>query len=283
MATHNQAMLVGYLEKDPIVYPNGQGVVLRLRVMHRDDTVYSGGIYQSLLVHYSEHNALMDKMAHLKELDVVFIKGVLKISPCEKFKRCKKCGHTQEYYRGTQGFIHPIHLVKINSMRGLLEDEDSKRKTAEDIMSNLYQEISNQIIVMGNVVDTPVRDDMGKVKCLKYQLGIDRKYFIRSQELITSDFPWVYSYQDLAVEDQERLKKGTLVMVDGFIRQRQFATPCTCEKCGNTYKHIDTITEIIPYATEYLTNYITDEDIEKQEQFAEFDKQQDINRILEDL
>ena len=108
-----------------------------------------------------------------------------------------------------------------------------------------------------------------KHPCCRYRLGVDRKYYIKTQSEITADYPWVYSYGQQAEYDYSHLKmpqdgeQGSLVLVDGFVQYRDVEAKMVCDACGEPYTYHDIVTEFIPYSIEYLNNYITDEEIAK--------------------
>ena len=83
---------------------------------------------------------------------------------------------------------------------------------------------------------------------------------------IRTDFPWVKSYGQIAVNDAKTLKKGAYVFIDGRIQVRQLKRIQECENCGETYEWTDSATEIVPYAVEYLRDYYTKDEIAAREQ-----------------
>lgn len=56
-------------------------------------------------------------------------------------------------------------------------------------------------------------------------------------------------------------KPGALILVDGFIQNRQVKSKMICSQCGVEYLYDDAATEMIPYAVEYLAGHLTDEEI----------------------
>lgn len=129
-------------------------------------------------------------------------------------------------------------------------------------------EISNRIYIMGNVCADPSYNpiDNGGRVCT-YQLGINRKVFIREDDpSVRADFPWVKSLGDQADKDRDALMKGSLVFIDGSIQARDdFLMDKKCENCGEITKVKGQAMEIIPYSVEYLRNCITSSDEDEDE------------------
>ena len=71
-----------------------------------------------------------------------------------------------------------------------------------------------------------------------------------------------------ADKDIEALKKGSLVLVDGFVRMRKFNRENTCEKCNSTKKWVDKVLEIVPYTVQYLDKYKTEKEIEEDKKIS---------------
>jgi len=108
-----------------------------------------------------------------------------------------------------------------------------------------------------------------------------------------TDYPWVYSYGEQGEEDLKRLRVGAEIMVDGFLRVRSVNRHAVCGQqfdengkamvypdgtpilmtdddgdligCGITYDWKDRVMELVPYATEYLNGYYSDEDLAEKE------------------
>lgn len=99
----------------------------------------------------------------------------------------------------------------------------------------------------------------------RYGLGVNRKYFIKEQKNEHSDYPWVYSYGEQADTDFRYLKKGSLILVDGFIHNENAMTRMKCEACDSDYTFPDVGTQFTPYSIEYLNDYKSEEDVQKEE------------------
>lgn len=120
---------------------------------------------------------------------------------------------------------------------------------------------------MGTVVSDP---EMGisksdGTKYCKYKLGVDRKYYIKTQSDIYADYPWVYSYGNQADRDALYLQNGSVIILTGYIHVRKAEVPATCSLCQTKYKYNDSVTDLVPYSVEYLSNFLTDADIAAKE------------------
>ena len=132
-----------------------------------------------------------------------------------------------------------------------------------------HREMSNQIQVIGNLCADPVQWENGRVT--SYQLGVNRNFFIKDDDpAVHSDFPFIRSMGMQADKDIEALKKGSLVLVDGFVRMRKFNRENVCEKCNSTKKWVDKVLEIVPYTVQYLDKYKTEKEIEEDKKTSLF-------------
>lgn len=272
MATHNQARMVGFLLTDPTIINAGQEgaekAIFRICTTHRDIDIYRGPQYQDVLIYY-DGTALMERIKKLKQFDLIDIKGVFNILTVNKKSKCEYCGQENIKYRGSSTFIYPISLVKLNAMKEAYEHDP---QLPYRILTKHFKETSNQILIVGTVVSQPEMIGDAKHPCCRYRLGVDRKYYIRTQGDVTADYPWIYSYGQQAEYDFTHLKmpedgeQGTLVFVDAFVQYRNVDARMVCESCGEAYTYRDVTTEFIPYSVEYLNHYITDEEIAKKQE-----------------
>lgn len=276
MATHNQVRVVGFLKNNPqIINLEREGerkVLFLIRTIHRELDGFSGMEFQDLMVYY-DGVELMDKFIQLSQFDLIDIKGVFNILNLNKVSTCDSCGMKNIKYNGTSSFIYPISLTKLNGMQTAYEHD---KELPERILEKHFKEVSNQALIVGTVVSDPEMVGNGKLLCCRYRLGVDRKYYIKTQGDITADYPWIYSYAQQAERDFKHLKKGTLILVDGFIQNRKVKNHMICEHCGKEYTFDDAATEFIPYAIEYLSDYITDEEIALNERRQQMQVQNDI-------
>lgn len=141
-------------------------------------------------------------------------------------------------------------------------DEDIKKEAKLEVRKealqfiNEHREMSNEIWVLGNLCADPVQWEDGRVTA--YQLGVNRKFYLRDDDPSTaSDYPYIRSMGKQADNDIDALCKGSLVLVDGFVRLRKFQRESVCPYCGAHKQWLDKVLEIIPYSVQYLSGYKT--------------------------
>jgi hypothetical protein len=268
MATHNQVREVGYLLKDPKIINEGkegsEKILFQIRTVRRNVDNYHGKKFEDVIIYY-DGTEFMEKLKKLKRFDLIDVKGVFNVLTVNKKSLCPFCGTQNVKYRGSSTFIYPIAINKLNSV---LTSYEQDADLPEAILEKHYTEISNQALIIGTIVSDPEMIGTEKRPCCRYRLGVDRKYYIKTQDDITADYPWVYSYGQQAEWDYRHLQQGSVILVDGFIHNRQVNAKIQCEHCGSEYTYPDVTTEFIPYSLEYLSNYRTDEDIAMEEEMA---------------
>lgn len=200
-------------------------------------------------------------MATWKTNDMVQIKGALTTMNISK-KIC--CPHCREVTRvpGTIAFITPIHSK-------IIERNLSEEKGVEILKKDC--EISNQILLIGDLCrDVSYFSDEGK-KISTYQLAVNRKFFVKGDVVENrTDYPYIHSFGDQAFSDQIALRTGSQVLIDGMLQTKDFKRVSKCEnnECdhfGEEFEWKDWTMEVIPYAVEYLKDYTTREEYEEME------------------
>lgn len=289
MATHNQARVVGFILDDPFVCgePGAKKVMIKIRTTHRyteDHLNYRQ--FEDILIYFDDNNnrQLMAKMLSFKKMDLIDIKGVFSVITINKPSVCEHCHAKNIKYNGCGTVICPISAMKRGNLEadyerwkgqcnvyqmltdeeresGVMKDPKLDEPIPEKVLLTHFQEISNQISVIGTVVSEPELLGTEKRPACRYRLGVDRKYYIRTQGDITADYPYVYSFGEQARMDYRHLQKGSLVFVDAFLRNREVKNNMICGTCGEEYQFQDVAMELIPYSIEYLNHYLTDEDI----------------------
>lgn len=186
--------------------------------------------------------------------DIIEIKGTFMTGFTRIHKQCPHCGKIHQFETGLQT-INPVYVGTIchldNDTQGLSYIVDTA-------------EISNIAKVMGRVC-TPTEDivtaetDNGNLYS-RYQLAVNRKLFVRGSESYEdhTDFPLVYSYDDIAHEDSLVLKQGALIYLDGFVHTMKMSQSATCDNCGNDFSYDIQRMNLTPYANEYLRDYNAD-------------------------
>ena len=266
MSRHNLAFLTGAVIKAPIIHKNDEGDILygmcNLNVVrgYRDVGDNKNFMKSDNPIIMSREPAILQEMEKWNENDIVYIKGVIASKSIKKTSICQHCG-AKNTVDGTLVYINPIFAKQIKQFESSNE--------AISFLSSL-REISNEVYVLGTLCRPPkkITPKEGLV-VTQYQIALNRKYFIRTDPPeIKADYPWVKSYGENALEDRKRLKTGAKVFIDGCLQARAVQRHIVCEECGQKYDWKDRALEIVPYETEYICGYNTDEDLAEQEMEA---------------
>lgn len=262
MATHNKARILGYAITNPSIIPSPDGfdkIIMQVMTIRRGIAGNYETKFEKVLIYYDcDGDNTMSTLKSLKKLDVVDITGVLNILSINKPHQCPDCGNVDVKYQGSATFIYPLSVIKLNSFSGV--------PNPDELLHKHFLEISHELIILGTVVTDPELLTIGDTKCCRYKLGVDRKYFVKTQSDVAEDYPWVYSYGEQAERDAIYLKMGSVIILNGFIHINKVQVPTTCSKCGKDYSYPDTRTDLVPYSVEYLSGFLTDEDIEIQKE-----------------
>lgn len=282
MASLNKIRLTGYVLKNPMIANLGiegeEKAIFSIRTIRRDLDSYYGAQFQDVMIFY-DGMEFMNKIKKIVQFDMVEIKGVFNVLTINKASICTECGKRNVKHGGVTSFVYPLAIYKINSLHdAYLHDEHLPER-----MLHRFSETSNEAEIIGTVVSDPEMMMLGKKKniaCCKYRLGIDRKYFIKTQSNLKADYPWVYSYGQHAERDYRYLKKGSVVLIDGFVQKRSVESTMQCEYCGEYYQYKDAASEFVPYSVEYLQNFLTEEDIIKAEESGEEIKEKEAMKTI---
>ena len=212
-----------------------------------------------------------DKIAEIEtwhKNDMVEIKGVITTKEIKKVTICEECGATNKI-DGTYTYINPIFLERKET--GITKEEGLEllRKRCE---------ISNYLMVVGTLCrDVDEFSTDKNLRIAQYQIAVNRKYRLKdSSAEERTDYPWVKSYGENAMDDIKAIHKGSVILIDGMLQTREIVRSSTCCECGHVYKWNDQAMEIVPYQVEYLQNYTTSEEWEKQQLQAEEDAKAEI-------
>ena len=196
---------------------------------------------------------IIQEMETWEMYDIVEIKGTIAAKSVNKGSHCQSCG-AKNTAEGVIVYINPIFGKK----RGHLTDEEAcLNYLAEN------QEVSNQAFIFGTLCRDPkkITPKEGLI-VTQYQIAINRKFRIQADPPeIRTDYPWVKSYGENAISDREHLHTGSQVFVDGCIQARKVNRHAVCIKCGQKYDWADRAMEIVPFETEYIANFYTEEEI----------------------
>lgn len=268
MATHNQVRLIGYILNEPKIVNEGkegeEKVVFQMRTTRRKIDDFYEDQYADIIILY-DSTELINKFKGFKKFDIVDIKGVLNILPITKKQTCPMCGKENLKYT-VSTFVYPISATRMGSY---LDYYNEVGESPDALLYKNYRENSNQILILGNVVTEPETIQNGKnsVKCCRYGLGVDRKYFIKTQTDKHADYPWVYSYGEQAELDAKKLiRYKSEILIDGFVHNKKVSARMTCENCGCEFSYHNIVTQVTPYSIEYLSGYKTDEMLAREEE-----------------
>lgn len=289
MARENHVRLRGVLPADPIIRESNDGkdayAVFNVFVSRPNRVVgdKQGGIKKVNILVSSRNPGIVRVAKTLKKFDAVDINGVLTTKLIKKSSFCTYCGH-KNMTMGTMVYVTPNYIEYISKVEDI---KDALRYISD------RAEISNTLRVIGEVMTEPkiLHKTTGTpVDFTQYKLKLRRKMKIKEDDpKIGSDFPWVKSYGENAILDRFRLNKGSTVYIDGCVQTRyikrhiicgqkrdhngQYMTTSTGEPiievdpntnkelgCGTVYDWNDQVLEIVPFAVEYLTDYIDKND-----------------------
>lgn len=264
MAKHNNVFLYGQALNDPKIlkddktgeYIRGMCPILVMRGI-RDFGNNVDHIKFDTPVIITGNPTHVAEMAKWKKGDMVEIKGSITTKDIIKCITCPECKEINKR-KGNAVFVNPIYM-------SLRETNVSDEKRIELLKKRC--EISNQATLVGTLCREPAGyvTDKG-LHITTYQLAVNRKFRIKEDPAeIRTDFPWVKSYGHNAEDDIAHLKKGAYILVDGYIQTREIKRTHVCEKCGNEFNWKDNALEIVPYTTEFLRNFFTEEEIEEKQ------------------
>lgn len=263
MAKHNNVFLYGQVMNTPKIIKDENGNYLRgmcsvkiIRGLRDFGDNITNIKYDVPVVMTGEPEkiAIMDTW---NMGDMVEVKGSITTKEVNKGTTCKACGQ-KNLSEGNVVFVNPVYL-------GVRETGVSPEEGLELLRKRV--EISNCATLIGTLcrnVET-FRTNNG-LQITQYQLAVNRKYRVKDDSAENrTDYPWVKSYGQIAVDDSKFLQMGAMVYVDGMIQTREVDRVTVCSNCGEQYHWKDAALEIVPYAVEYLQGYITPEEYEKHE------------------
>ena len=219
--------------------------------------------------------------------DIVEVYGELRSRLIKKTTYCSHC-NTRNRIPGALVYINPFSCEKrcrLDSVSDCIQYLAMRR------------EISNQILTFGTLCRDPSkRRTRDGLVYTQYQAVLERNPSGSIPPEPRPEFPWVRSYGNNAADDLRRLHIGSEVFIDGFLQARSINRHAICgqefdEKgnpvfdrngmpvmridkdgdfigCGERYDWKDRMVEIVPYETEYIGNYNSDEalaDMEKKQ------------------
>ena len=213
------------------------------------------------------------KIAEIRLHDIFILKGTLNTRNVPKYVTCPQCslkynavsGTTSDDALGMTTFVTPIDLYirdrsfgdRTREIKNMDCTKDEITKMLLDERNKAFQmllehrEMSNEVQVIGTLCADPEQYENGWATA--YQVGINRNFYLRDDSPSSfSDYPFIRSYGRQADSDMEHLQKGTLVLVDGFLRIRTFDRITKCPECGTEKQWESRVLEIVPYSVQYL-------------------------------
>lgn len=254
---HNSVLFTGYVLATPKIIKNENGelkaAMTKIKTMRgkRRYGLYENVRYDSPLIR-SLNPEIIEKMELWEKGDLVEIKASLVTQLITKNSKCPHCGKINGE-KGIVCYFNPIH-VSIKE-KGL--DPEIAKERLKD-----YSEVSNQITIMGVVAkDIKTYAIKGRLPVTTYPLAVRRKYHIYEDDPDKKvDFPRIKSFGAIANSDRANIKKGTFMAVDGWVQTREINRTSICSNCNQEYEWHDQAVEIVPYASEYLRDFITEEE-----------------------
>lgn len=263
MARHNMAFLLGIVMTKPIIHiddDTGEASYASCPIHvvrgYRDVGDQKKIKHDNPLI-MTREPFVIKEMDTWEENDIVEIKGVIACKTINKTTTCKHCGK-KNAFPGALVFINPIFARK----RGHANSSDEAIQYLND-----NREVSNQIFVFGRLCREPkkITPREGLI-VTQYQMALNRKYRVRTDPPeIRTDFPWVKSYGENALKDRKYLHTGSIVFVDGCLQARSVMRKSKCVHCGEMYIWKDHAMEIVPYDTEYVGQYYSEEEAAERE------------------
>lgn len=279
MAKHNIVNLYGVLLSPPSItldekqnrYTKGSFVMVIISADRDIRTFDKVRNYSySCPVILTQNEAQIEKMADMKQWDIVEIKGMIQTKNIIKKTLCPHCKQPNRVH-GKFVTIMPIYMNVRGYIEGMPDDGSADmQKILETLKDHI--EISNQATVIGTLCADPETYMVKKGKkkgflVTMYKLAVDRKIrVVEDDSTIRSDYPWVKSYGAMAENDAKALRQRSVVFIDGLIKTRTFKRTTVCDNCKEVYEWEDSTLEISPYSIEYLRNYYTSEDSKEMEE-----------------
>lgn len=260
MAKENFVYLHGQIYDKPRIYINGNGIAKKaafaVKVLRRPQAKGEGAVTMGKLsidipTIMTMDESLIKICQDLHKGDMVDIKGIYTTREVKKTSICPH-GH-QMTWAGNCVFITPIYICPRENE---LSDDNGL------LLLKQRAEVSNIVMLIGTLCRDPeLREFEGangrKSKVCQYQVASNRRYHIRDGiHDERTDYPWVKTAGKQAVEDAERLRTGSVVYINGAIQTREIDRTLTCPECGEQFSIKEGVSEIYPYAVEYLQNCI---------------------------
>ncbi len=270
MATHNIFRGYGRVIVPPRVIKNEEGyqratcAIMTMRCRRKTGDMLDNIRFDTIPIRTSNKEQC-EEIASWKVGDMVDVKGTVTSREIVRNNTCPTCG-IENKVQGVATYVHPIFCTRIES--GTTDEEGLK-------LLKYRNEISNNVTIIGMLTQEPqYHVTEKKVMIAKYQIAVMRRYRIKEDEPTRkADFIWIKSFGKVADTDKKYLKKGALIYIDGVLQAVPYDRKIVCSSCQEEYSSPETSLEIVPYAVEYLRDYIPQKE-------GEIDPEQDQIKYL---
>ncbi len=275
MARQSYLNVLAFVSKEPKVANviDGQAGIVKLTTIMSDrDFAKATTGYQKNSVEFcarSNEQNIVDEISKLGMYDIVMITGFIATKEVDKKAMCDYCGfenrRTEACLRngtpksgGNEIYVYPLAIQVLRKCEDYDESEQEQCKAEAYAFLHQHQREVNRVFIVGNLTCDPIQGvlDGGRKIYTRFQVAVNRKYCPKggSEFYVRTDYPWVYSYGDKAIEDYQNLKKGALVYIDGALQSRKFKEQYVCQNpdCRETFDVPGSTLEVLSYDTEYL-------------------------------
>lgn len=254
MARENTVYLYGQIITVPrIRYLDGTAVsaMFSIKVLRRNAN--SGTehkkIYFDCPVIRTKNKLLIEQIAGLTKGDMIITRGLITTREVEKLTICPECG-ARNVQQGNAVYVTPISIMCV-------EREVSELAGVQLLKE--HNEISNNVIVIGNICKAPeFYEDANKRTYAQYQMAVNRRFHVK-EDAQTTDYPWIKTFGRQATNDSRCLVVGSGIYINGALQSRDITRSTTCS-CSHTYEWDESVLEIVPYYIGYLSNCNVDTD-----------------------
>ena len=258
MAKENYISLRGQLRAEPKFQYDEKGKPIMaffpLLVIRRNIWDRAGNLsikWDRPIISTADQN-IIKEIQKAKVHDIIEVKGTFRTQHSQRTQICPHCGEKNIIETAIQT-IKPIYV-------GIVDDRMKNDTDGQNYLIHCA-EIANIAKVIGRVCTNTEDIYFGETEqgelYGRYQLAVNRKLYIRDSEDEEdhADFPVIYSYGDIAKEDQQILKQNTLVYLDGYIHTMIYEQPVECSHCGEEFKYKSQKMNLTPYSMEYLRDF----------------------------
>lgn len=261
MAKENYVSLRGQLRKEVKYFVDPttgdvKNAIFQLTVMRRDIRDRANNFspkYDKPLISTTDADVIR-QIQKLNVGDIVEVKGFYKTKYVTKRCSCPRCATVNAFDTNFPTVV-PLYVGKCVELSTTTEGTDYMKNCAE--ISNIVKIIGRLCIDKEDIVYAET--DRGD-RYAKYKIAVNRKYFDQTavDEEDHTDYPVVYSYNEVADQDMAMMKKGTLIYLDGYLHTMKYDADVVCCECGEKFTVSMQRMNLTPYSNEYLRDHIED-------------------------